>query len=285
MSDAAQSQPPSRPTKAEPAPRTTLPSALRAIDQIAGRLDAGRPSFFLDYDGTLTPIVGRPEDARLGESMRAVLRDLSRAWPVAIVSGRDRRVVQEFVGLDGLVYAGSHGFDIVGPGGLAMRHDAGVRALPALDEAEARLRARLAAVAGAQVERKQFAIAAHFRNVDEALAPDVERAVNETMAAVPGLRRTSGKRVLELRPDVDWDKGRAVLWLLEALGLDGADGVPVFVGDDVTDEDAFRALRVRGVGVFVGEPPPGTHAAYALRDVEEVERFLRALLAKCRPGR
>lgn len=90
--------------------------------------------------------------------------------------------------------------------------------------------------------------------------------------------------VFELRPDFEWDKGRAVLWLLEALGLDRPKTAPIFIGDDVTDEDAFRALRARGVGVFVGDPPAGTQARYALRDVAEVERFLRALGAGARLG-
>ncbi len=105
---------------------------------------------------------------------------------------------------------------------------------------------------------------------------------------IPGLRRTGGKQVLELRPDLPWDKGRAVLWLLEALGLDGEDTVPLYLGDDETDEDAFAALvrRGRGHGILVGAPAPGrgTAARYGLRDPDEVRAFLERLTARLDPG-
>jgi trehalose-phosphatase len=88
-----------------------------------------------------------------------------------------------------------------------------------------------------------------------------------------------GKKVYELLPDIDWDKGKAVLWLLENLGLDCANGRPIYVGDDRTDEDAFRALGQRGVGILVSEQPRPTAASYSLKDPAEVGRFLRELVA------
>lgn len=255
-----------------------LPSALESREEIAARLAAKRPGVFLDYDGTLTPIVSQPEYAILADSMRDVLRKLADLCIVAIVSGRDRADVEPLVGLDGLVYAGSHGFDIKGPDGLRMEHAGGRECLSDLDSAERELRPRIEPIAGARVERKRFAIANHYRNVADADVPKVEAAVREVVGMHGRLRMSGGKKVFELRPDIEWDKGRAVLWLLEALGLDGGDVVPFYLGDDVTDEDAFRVLAERGVGVLVGTPSYPTHASYGLRDTGEVEKFLTRLV-------
>lgn len=255
-----------------------LPSALDSWEGIAGSLEHKRPAIFLDYDGTLTPIVSQPEDAILSEGMRSVLSDLATLCTVAIVSGRDRNDVEPLVGLEGLVYAGSHGFDIKGPDGLRLEHEGGRECLPDLEQAEAELGARLSSVAGARVERKRFAIANHYRNVGESDVPQVEQAVSEVAALHERLRISGGKKVLELRPDIQWDKGRAVLWLLEALGLDGGGVLPFYVGDDVTDEDAFEVLSTRGLGVLVGSPEYKTNATYGLRDTAEVQRFLQKLI-------
>ena len=197
---------------------------------------------FLDYDGTLTPIVERPEDALLPAETRAAIERLAALAPVAIVSGRDLADVRRLIGIEGITYAGSHGFDVVLPDGSA--HQRGTEFLPALEAAERDLRARLASVPGAQIEAKTFAIAVHVRRVREELVPDVEAAVAGVAAADPRLRRTGGKKVFEIRPAVAWDKGKALLWLLDVLEL-GPGVLPVYVGDDETDEDAFRAVRDR----------------------------------------
>jgi len=255
-----------------------LPSALDWREDIAQRLGRKRPAMFLDYDGTLTPIVSQPEQAILSNSMRDVLKELAGLCVVAIVSGRDRADVEPLVDLDGLVYAGSHGFDIKGPDGLQMEHPGGQECLPDLDSAERELRKRIEPIPGARVERKRFAIANHYRNVANADVRKVEAAVREVQSRHGRLRMSGGKKVYELRPDIDWDKGRAVLWLLEALGLDGDAVLPFYLGDDVTDEDAFRVLAERGIGVLVGTPSYGTHASYGLGDTAEVERFLTGLV-------
>jgi trehalose 6-phosphate phosphatase len=254
-----------------------LPSALEAGEEIAARLKGKRPAMFLDYDGTLTPIVSQPEDAILSDSMRDVLRELAGLCTVAIVSGRDRAEVEPLVALDGLIFAGSHGFDIKGPD-LRMEYEGGKERLPDLAAAEQELHESIDPIAGARVERKRFAIANHYRNVADPDVPRVEEAVREVLARHERLRLSHGKKVYELRPDIDWDKGRAVFWLLEALGLDGDYVLPFYLGDDVTDEDAFAVLSDRGVGVIVGNPSYKTNASYGLRNTPEVERFLSQLV-------
>src|SRR2546428_13703279 len=146
-----------------------IPSALDRLDQIIAPARGKRFAVFLDYDGTLTPIVAHPQDAWLSDSMRQVLRELAARAPVAILSGRDLDDVRRRVDLDGIVYAGCHGFDIAGPRGL--RRQLGAEYLPELDTAERELHEALDGIPGVRVERKRRSIAAHYRNVNESDVP------------------------------------------------------------------------------------------------------------------
>jgi trehalose 6-phosphate phosphatase len=254
-----------------------IPSALDRLDEILAPAHGTRVAVFLDYDGTLAPIVSNPEVGVLSDSVRHTLRDLAARAPVAILSGRDLDNVRERVGIENIVYAGSHGFDIAGPDGL--RRQMASEFLPKLDTAERKLQEALDGISGARVERKRLSIATHYRNVNENDIPKVKQAVGEVARHHRELRKMTGKKVHELQPDIDWDKGRALMWLQETLGLEGENVFPIYVGDDRTDEDAFRALKQCGIGILVSEEPKFTAAKYSLRDPAEVERFLRALTA------
>jgi alpha,alpha-trehalase len=255
-----------------------IPSALEHIQEIAGR--SGRVAVFLDFDGTLTPIARHPENAWLADSMRQTLRKLAARASVAILSGRDLGDVRKRVNIDAIVYAGSHGFDIAGPRGL--HRQMATDFLPKLDTVQKELHDVLDGIPGALVERKRFSIAAHYRNVNENDVPKVEQAVSEVAARHRKLRRLDGKKVYELLPDIGWDKGNAVKWLLETLDLESRSGgiCPIYIGDDSTDEDAFRALEKSGIGILVSERSQPTAARYLLKDPAEVERFLRELIAR-----
>ncbi len=255
-----------------------LPSALERLAEIRARIGTGRPAIFLDYDGTLTPIVSRPEDARLSEDTRQTLRRLAARSTVAVVSGRDLRDVQALVSIPEIFYAGSHGFEIAGPEGRQGQFEQGSDFLPILNKAQAELDAQLQSVRGAHVERKRFSVAAHYRNVAPAEQRKVESAVRETLARHPRLRLSPGKMVFDLQPAIDWNKGKALLWLLDALALDPRHNLPLYVGDDLTDEDAFRVLRERGIAIVVREGSRPTAARYALENPSEVRRFLGALI-------
>ena len=259
-----------------------LPHALEDGDRLAQDLAGRPPAVFLDYDGTLTPIVNRPEDAVISESMREAVRGLAARCPVCVVSGRDRPVVQKLMGVDDLIVAGSHGFDIWSPAGGEIRREEGEDFRELLEVVEARLREELGPIEGALIEPKKSSVAAHYRLVPEGERSRVDQVVEEILANHPDeLKVTPGKMVYEIQPNIDWDKGKAVLYLLGALDLDYV--VPLYLGDDITDEHAFEALLGRGIGIFVGradDPETAgrtTSADYALHTFEEVERFLGTL--------
>jgi len=260
----------------------SLPSALDDFGEISHRAKGKRIAIFLDYDGTLTPIVETPARAVMHEDMREVVMELSRHCPVGIISGRDLKDVQDKVRIDSIVYAGSHGFDIAGPRGLQIENTVGEEFLPVLDKAEKELSRKLRSIQGLLVERKRFAIAIHYRLVDPGRVEGVEKLVDEIAAGHPELRKAYGKKIFELQPQMDWHKGKALLALLRTLKLDGGDVLPFYTGDDVTDEDAFRALKGRGIGIVVWDHPYETAAAYSLKNPDEVRDFLLHLIPFCR---
>jgi trehalose 6-phosphate phosphatase len=159
------------------------------------------------------------------------------------------------MGVDDLVVAGSHGFDIWSPEGGAIEREEGAEFADLLGRITDMLREEVASVRGALVEPKKSSVAVHYRLVEERERPQIKELVDRVLAANPdALKVTPGKMVYEIQPNLEWDKGRAVLYLLDALGLDREDVVPLYVGDDITDEDAFRALAGRGIGVLVADP-------------------------------
>jgi trehalose-phosphatase len=262
-----------------------LPNALVEGDRIGRRLAGRRVVVFLDYDGTLAPIVDRPEDAVISASMRETVRALAARCTVCVVSGRDRRVVQELMGLHDLVVAGSHGFDIWSPVSGSVEYEEGVRFDELIERVTARAWDEVGSIDGVVIERKRSSVALHYRLVAESERSTIAQVVDALLADHAGeLKVTPGKMVYEIQPAIDWDKGKAVLHLLDVLGLDGEDVVPLYLGDDLTDEHAFEALGSRGVGIFVADPrdpEPGgrsTAAAFGLRSPGEVELFLRRLV-------
>jgi len=275
----------------------SLPRALAVLDEIRSRLLGKRLVIFLDYDGTLTPIVSNPEEAFMSASMRATVDKLSAAKKVAIISGRGRERVKDFVQLPSLYYAGSHGHDISGPGGL--RHRIAEDALPALASARESLRAQLASIPGAAVEDNEFSVSVHWRNTPVERRAEVENVTRREVERWHDLKYTQGKCVYEVRPELPgapvWNKGEAVRYLLDHLLSDAAhtqqtddgdeesDVVPIYIGDDLTDEDAFAVLHELGGLSFLvagrgeSERPRETYGTHVLADCAEVELLLSAL--------
>lgn len=234
----------------------------------------------LDFDGTLAPIVDRPELAALPADTSAALDRLlqRRGLEAAVVSGRGLEDARSRAGLSGIWYAGNHGMEIEGPG-VHRVHPEALAARPRIEAARDAIAASIGGIDGALVEDKGLTLSVHHRLVQRDRVASVKEVVEGTVAASPSLKMTVGKEVLEVRPRVDWHKGRAVEFLLDQIRP--ATGVPVvYIGDDTTDEDAFRALGAggRGDGIVVADPPPpDTAAAGYLRDPGEVAALLQHL--------
>ncbi|MFW5756088.1 MAG: trehalose-phosphatase [Tangfeifania sp.] len=238
-----------------------------------------KPVLFLDYDGTLTPIVKRPEDALISDSMRSVLKKCAAKFKVAVVSGRDMDDLKSKVQVDKLIFAGSHGFRISGPDGLYKEHEKADVILPRLSDIEEELYQILPQIdKGIQIDRKRYAVAVHYRNANEDNIPVIKQKVDEILKENPDFKKGEGKKILEIKPNVDWHKGKAVLWIMKKLGVDDTNKfVPIYIGDDVTDEDAFRSISEFGVGILVGTHGQETAAKYRLDDVPDVQSFLNRL--------
>lgn len=248
------------------------------IEKILRRLRvAKRIFFFLDYDGTLTPIVSHPEEAYLSEEMKRVLLALKKIPKVrlSIVSGRSLKDIRNRVGLKGIFYIGNHGLEIFEPQkGRKPLFDEEV--VPELKRIRDRLDQKLRGIEGTIIEDKGYVLAIHYRNVDPRWVPSMLMAIKQEIqnVLVP-LYLDFGKYVFEVRPKSTVNKGTVVLDLLSKANQNGM--VPVYIGDDRTDEDVFRALK-RGVTIFVGMPEPVAFSArYYVKDPSEVYEFLKMI--------
>lgn len=230
--------------------------------------------FFLDYDGTLSPIVDNPDLATIPAATRTALATLAMRFPIAIVTGRSKPKVMNMIQIDHLIYAASHGFDIHAPDGT-ISHRVAHDFIPVMKRALKDLQAVEHRFAGARVEDNLLSVSLHYRHVARDATSDVQCAV-DAVAQRHGLQRHDGKMVHELRPPHDWHKGKAVDFLLRALQLQGPDVVPIYIGDDVADETAFLAVRGRGISVVVADDSVSraTAADFRLNDPLEVGQFL-----------
>ena len=270
------------------------PNAIVDFKEFARRVEGKLLTVFLDYDGTLAPIVPEPDKAFMSDEMREAVRLCAQRFPVAIISGRSRHKVSQFIGLDELYYAGSHGLDIAGPKVTIdgrpveskLRHQPAQWALDVMDRVAADLEVKFKDIPGTNIEHNTFCVSAHYRAVSEELRPRVEAIVDEMCASEECLIKHDGKMVWEVRPRVAWDKGKALSYLRQALlpelaekGFKSEDVFTIYIGDDVTDEDAFMEINEElgdalGAGFLVASAPKVTAAQFSLHDCSEVLKFL-----------
>uniref|UniRef100_A0A9I9CSF2 Trehalose 6-phosphate phosphatase n=1 Tax=Cucumis melo TaxID=3656 RepID=A0A9I9CSF2_CUCME len=227
------------------------PSALDMFDQIIDASKGKQIVMFLDYDGTLSPIVDDPDRAFMSDAMRKTVKMVARSFPTAIVSGRRRDKVYGFVRLGELYYAGSHGMDIKGPTKdsnykkctQSVLFQPASEFLPMIDQVYKQLVEKTKSTPGAKVENNKFCLSVHYRCVEEKKWSELAQQVKSVLKDFPQLRLTQGRKVLEIRPTIKWDKGKALEFLLESLGFNNCSDVfPVYIGDDRTDEDAFKVM-------------------------------------------
>ena len=246
---------------------------------------ASRVLLLSDYDGTLTPIVSRPDKAILLPEVREKLRALAAkpAFSVGIISGRSLSEVKSLVAVEGIYYAGNHGFEIEGPG-IKFVHPAAKAAQPAIQDLLRQLSAELANIKGAFVEDKGVSLSVHYRLVgksDEETVAQLFHRVTSPWLRDDKIMVTSGKKGWEVRPPADWHKGKAVETIMKEMEslLGGGQMLTIYLGDDTTDEDAFRVIHRRlGWSIFVGPGDSSSSAGFFLNSTSEVETFLSRLL-------
>jgi trehalose 6-phosphate phosphatase len=267
-----------------PGPTGTLEELLRPL-----KAEPERSAILLDVDGVLAPIVQHPDDAHMPESTRRPLIEVARRYGVvACVSGRRASDARRIVSLGSIAYLGSHGSEVLMPGAIAPQLDRELQAWTrrvqnfardAFSEDLRRLRVRL--------EDKEAIAALHWRGVpDEESAEAAIRAVARRAEAA-GYKTHWGRKVLEIRPPVRIDKGAGIVGLLRDTDLVAG----LYVGDDMTDIDAFRGLQqlvemgrlgtALRVGVRSDEGPPALEeeADVMVDGTDGVRELLRALLA------
>jgi len=245
---------------------------------------AGRVLLLLDYDGTLTPIVETPDSAYLSESTKQILQELAKQgrYKVGIISGRALDDLRRRVGIKDIVYAGNHGLEIEGPD-IYFVNPIAEEMRPVFNLITRVLTKAMATVRGVRVENKGLTLSVHYRLVEEGKSEEVDNILERVIATARSLGKvvvTSGKKVYEVRPGVDWNKGEAIALLIDKYGKPKTKtGVlPIFLGDDTTDEDGFKVVvKQGGISVFVGEETHDSAARYHLKSPAEVEQFLRMM--------
>lgn len=237
----------------------------------------------LDFDGTLSTISQEPSKAIITKATKELLRRLSGIlfYKLAIISGRSLEDIQKKVGLADIIYVGNHGLELKGPK-IKFTAPISAKYRVVLKQIKDELRKNLSGIKGFLLEDKGLSLSLHYRLVKNDDLPRLKTIFHEATAtylAKGKIKKKNGKKVFEIAPPIDWDKGKVALWLIARQQFrEGQNKVlPIYIGDDVTDEDAFRALRGRGLTVFVGKPKR-SYAQYYLKNPKEVIKFLQAIL-------
>ncbi len=235
-----------------------------------------------DIDGTLSPIVAKPEEATVPDAVRALLSELvAKGVNVSLITGRSLEAARRMVGLDDVSYASEHGLRVWVAGHLEAAP--GLAEYEALaQQAERELRGLVESVQGLELENKGPLLAIHYRHAgDRASAREAVLAAVERSEAAGRFRLEKGRMVVELRPPLEVNKGTALKGLADRYGVQGV----ICLGDDITDIDMFAAAgRLRSQGVAAGtvavaneeaDPEVAEAADY---EVEDVKWLLRELV-------
>ncbi len=242
--------------------------------------EGGRVLLMSDYDGTLAPLVGEPSQAWLAPGVRDHLRAIADAPGVrlTIISGRDLVDLRARVGVTDAIYAGCHGLEVDGPD-MAWSHPEAEAQLDSLRMISLALNQRKCAVEGMRVETKRLALSVHYRDV----APERMQAVEVELARAiqrkgHRLKIFHGSKVIEILPQVGWNKGECALWIRETVERQSPRPLmTLYMGDDWMDEYAFEALAEPAVTIKIGDRAPASRARYRLPDVDAAQHLVGEL--------
>lgn len=252
-------------------------------DQIEAELRKKAIILCLDYDGTLVPIRKTPSEAKLSPRVQKILLELAnqKDFKVIVVSGRSLAEIKKMVGLKELIYIANHGFELEGPE-IQFVHPDAVKTKKIMEMVKEELVSALRPFPGVWIEDKGLTMSIHYRLLQKSKIKQALEAflnVLKPHCESEHLVITGGKKVWEVRPPERWNKGSAVLWLFaRALAKRETSIFLIYIGDDQTDEDAFNAVKRKGIGVKVTKSPrKATAADYYLRSTAEVYHFLKQL--------
>jgi len=241
----------------------------------------------LDFDGTLSPLVEMPSAAVMPEGTRETLQALAvlDGITLVILSGRALEDLKSRAGVGGVIYGGCHGLEIEGEG-ICFRHPDLSSFEAVVDEIAETLSVSTEKMPGLIIENKRYALSVHYRKVDGEREEEALAAISQVAGRYPCRARISREsRTFEILPPIDWDKGKASLWILEALAKRASRSLVLCMGDELTDEDAFAALKGMAVTVMVNPlPSVKTCADFRLDNTDEVAEVLGRIL-HCVSGR
>ena len=266
-----------------------LPSALDRWPRIQDRLQGRKPLLFLSYDGALAPLVSRADMAVLSRGMKEALRRLAGLCPTVIVSRRGRQDLASMMDIDGLYHAGSDGLDLSGPG-LSGGSRAKAEWVLQIRSLAADLVRAFLGTNGVLVDPRDVTLCLPLDPAARARSDEIERVLDSVLRAYPRLQKIHGPDGLEVRPRLEWDRGRAAARIAAELAPSETGQIPIYAGTQPADEAAFRALTEEGLTFVVGEVDTATAAHYRLRHPDELESLLFRLLdhlhrAEAGPGR
>lgn len=248
---------------------------------IAKKIQNKNIILFLDYDGTLVKIAKTPDLAVIPKSTQKLLKELksNRHFIVSIISGRSIKNTKKMVGIQGLIYAGNHGLEISGP---KFKHAIKIKFNKYIEDTKNYFKKELSAIQGILVEDKGHTLSIHYRlasQSDSEKAKEIVFKIFSPFEKKKLVKITEGKKVIEIRPPINWNKGNAVNWILKKIRKNSKakNFIPIYIGDDKTDEDAFEELRGKGLTFYVGKNCESC-AQYRLQDTKQVLMFLKFLL-------
>ncbi len=258
-----------------------MKSLLKNIERLLVELKGRKIFLFLDYDGTLAPIVNTPAKATMSRKMKGLLKKIAQTPGITsvIISGRSLPDLKNRIKVPRLIYVGNHGLEMDRYGVYVnFTHDDHYEVT--IKHIESELRHSLRDIKGVILENKKIALAMHYRLVAPGQVKTVKKiftTVAKPLIRENKLRFRSGKKVLELIPAVAWGKGKFVKWLLNTEYTDNIETAVLYFGDDLTDEESFKALGTKAYTVFIGSPGKSA-ARYFLRNPQEVAVVLAKLV-------
>jgi len=229
---------------------------------------------FFDFDGTLVPIQKNPENCYISPDIKNILESIQNKIKIGIISGRDLEDIKRRVLIHGIYYSGSHGLEIEREN-IKYIHPEAKTIKPLIDRIYRRLIEEMRDFRDVFVEKKAFSFTLHYRRV----LPEQRNNLKKLFFRIlkdfnqEKIKILKGKMVFEVMPAVDWDKGKAVLFIINYFNKKF---FPIFIGDDKTDETVFKAIKNTGLAVRIGHSK-NTEAIYYLKNQKEIYKFLSTL--------